>query len=224
MVATLPTRRPPRSSGIVGDAAGFTSGAIYSNFGSKQDLFLEVVACRNTRLLEDYRRMIDERPDGEAVALGDIAQVWAENELGDRDALLLTLEIRLAALRDPQVGARVGEFERRTDEAIARFVSGQLETSDGSLELPMATEQFAALVYAENQGIWQHVAICSSDHVGLFQAFLEILTRQIHAAEVDLPTSPLAAARIPEEGVADIPIGVFRPACSSLGADSLPTN
>lgn len=163
----------------IADAAGFTTGAIYSNFGNKQDLFLAVIARRNARLLEAYREKLDERPDGQVADLGDVAQVWTEHELGDRDALLLTLEVRLAALRDPQIRARVGAFERQTEETIARFVASQIGAIDG-LRLPMATEQFAALVYAANQGIVQHAAICTTDHKDLFEAFLQILTREIH--------------------------------------------
>ena len=162
----------------IADAAGFTTGAIYSNFGNKQELFLAVIARRNARLLDAYRQKLDERA-GPVADLGDVAQVWTEHELGDRDALMLTLEIRLAALRDPQVGARVGEFERQTEQTIAQFVGNQIEATD-ALQLPIAADQFAAPVYAANQGIVQHAAICTTDHKDLFRAFLEMLTREMH--------------------------------------------
>lgn len=162
----------------IADTAGFTTGAIYSNFGNKQELFFAVIARRNARLLEAYGQKLDES-SGPVADLGEVAKVWSEHELGDHDALLLTLEIRLAALRDPQVRTRVGEFERQTEETVAQFVATQIGATD-ELQLPMATDQFAALVYAANQGIVQHAAICTTDHKDLFQAFLEILTREIH--------------------------------------------
>jgi AcrR family transcriptional regulator len=162
----------------IAESAGFTTGAIYSNFGNKQELFLEVIARRNARLLEAYRQKLQERPGGQVADLGQVAQVWTEHELGDRDALLLTLEVRLAALRDPQIRARVADFEQQTEQTIAEFIGKEIEATDG-LRLPMAADQFAALVYAANQGIVQHAAICTTDHRDLFRAFLEILTSSL---------------------------------------------
>lgn len=167
----------------IADAAGFTTGAIYSNFGNKQELFLQVIERRNTRLLDDYRRMLETQAASGGHDLAAVASVWFEHELGDENALLLTLEVRLAALRDPEIKQRVAAFERHTEAMIAGFIAEQLRTANPPLALAMATEQFAALVYAANQGIWQHVAICNSDHEGLFQALLEVLTREIHQAE-----------------------------------------
>src|SRR5712692_5791331 len=62
----------------IADAAGLTTGAVYSNFGNKQELFLAVIARRNNRLLEAYRQKLDEHP-GQVVDLDDVAQVWTEH-------------------------------------------------------------------------------------------------------------------------------------------------
>ena len=159
----------------IAEAAGFTQGAIYSNFANKQELFLAVVERRNTRLLAAYLGAIRQRASDGSVDPAAITRVWTEHELNDAEALLLTLEIRLAALRDPTLRARLGEFERQTEQAIGSFITQQLQAVGA--KLPMPVEQFAALVYAGNQGIWQHVAICGADHSGLFQAFIDAITR-----------------------------------------------
>ena len=159
----------------IAEAAGFTQGAIYSNFANKQELFLAVVERRNARLLAAYLGAIREHASDGPVDPTAITRVWTEHELNDANALLLTLEIRLAALRDPALRARLGEVERQTEQAIARFIERQLQAVGATL--PMPAERFAALVYAGNQGIWQHVAICTSDHSDLFQLFIEAVTR-----------------------------------------------
>ena len=102
----------------IAEAAGFTQGAIYSNFANKQELFLAVVERRNTRLLAAYLGAIRQRASDGSVDPAAITRVWTEHELNDAEALLLTLEIRLAALRDPTLRARLGEFERQTEQGL----------------------------------------------------------------------------------------------------------
>jgi AcrR family transcriptional regulator len=159
----------------IAERAGFTTGAVYSNFGSKEELFLAVLEDRNQRLTEQYRKLL-EQPREQPFGLSDIAEVWTHHELADRDSLLLTLEFRLAALRDPQLGAKLATFERRTEETIAQFISERLRAIAGSHDPSVPIEDFAAVVYAANQGIWQHVAVCSADHSKLFETFLALLT------------------------------------------------
>lgn len=172
----------------IADSAGFTTGAIYSNFGSKEELFLAVLEDRNQRLTEQYRRIL-EQPREQPLGLSDVAEVWTHHELADRDSLLLTLEFRLAALRDPQIGAKLAAFERRTEETIAQFISERLGEVAGSHDPPVPIEDFAAVLYAANQGIWQHVAVCSADHSKLFETFLTLVTRGLtpSSAEADAP-------------------------------------
>jgi AcrR family transcriptional regulator len=159
----------------IAESAGFTTGAIYSNFGSKQELFLAVLERRNEKLTEAYREVL-EPPTGQSVALSDVADLWTHLELANRDALRLTLEYRLAALRDPAIQAPLAEFERRTEEAIARFIRDHLSHADVE-DLDVRVEDFAVVVHAASQGILQHVAVCSTDHAKLFETFLSLLTR-----------------------------------------------
>jgi AcrR family transcriptional regulator len=159
----------------IAEAAGFTTGAVYSNFGGKQDLFLAVLDRRNEGLTQAYRDLF-EHPSGATVPLSAVATFWTQHELADRDSLRLMLEFRLAALRDPEVAERLAEFERRTEESITRFVADRLSETAGSGEPPVPVEEFAVAVHAASQGIWQHIAVCSADHSKLFETFLQLLT------------------------------------------------
>lgn len=168
----------------IADRAGFTKGAIYSNFGDRESLFLAVLERRNRRLLDAYERLLREANEHPA-SLAEVARVWGEHELADRESLVLTLEIRLAALRNETVRRIVAEFERETEETVARFVAERL--ADANTELPVPVDEFAAIVYAANQGLWQHVTLCSGEHTGIFETFLRLLVGDLRASE--RPTS-----------------------------------
>lgn len=158
----------------IAQAAGFTKGAIYSNFGGRQKLFLAVLARRNQRLLDSYAELIESDASHHASA-ADVAKVWAVQELADQTSLILSLEFRLAALRDASVRELLAEFERETEQRIAQFVSARLVAAGEELAVPI--EDFATIVYAANQGIWQHAATCATEHPQLFEMFLETLMR-----------------------------------------------
>ena len=158
-------------------AAGFTTGAIYSNFGGKQDLFLAVLDERNARFTERYNAQVTEQPRHFLEELGDIATLWSEIELANDDALRLTLEYQLAALRDPKMRKKVANYERRTELAISEFVRARLDESAALVDLSIPVEDFAVIVRATTQGIRQHLAVCRSDHSNLFENFLALLSR-----------------------------------------------
>ncbi len=156
----------------IGEAAGFTKGAIYSNFGNRQQLFLAVMERHNQRLFDAYARLLDDAKEHRPGATA-IAKVWAEYELANRGMLTLALEFRLRALRDKEVAKAFAEFESRTEQLITRFVADRLADAHASIDIPV--EDFAAIVYAANQGLWQHAATCGTKHPRLFETFLELL-------------------------------------------------
>jgi len=161
----------------IATTAGFTTGAIYSNFGSKQDLFLAVLDERSARFTEHYNAQLAGPPKTSAPDLGEIATIWSEVELASDDGLRLTLEYQLAALRDPNMRTKVAKYERRTEEAIKEFVRARLDETAALQDVPIPLEDFAVIVRAATQGIRQHLAICASDHSSLFESFLTLLSR-----------------------------------------------
>jgi AcrR family transcriptional regulator len=159
----------------IADAAGFTKGAVYSNFGSKEDLFFAVLQRHFDRVLEAYAEEL-----GKVVDVGDVeparlAEVWKRTEVGDRQALMLLLELRLYALRNPDVADRVAEFERRCEEAIASFVTEQTAAAGSKAMVDPIT--LGVILYAANQGLAQHVAVCRTEHPHLFETFLELIVQ-----------------------------------------------
>jgi AcrR family transcriptional regulator len=107
----------------VAAAAGFTKGAVYSNFGSKDELFLALMeeeAARRVQVVEESLRTTSDLT-GALTAVG--------TELSRRDSTwqLLFLEFWQRAVRDPEV-RRAFVASRRTlrarvTEVVERFLT-----------------------------------------------------------------------------------------------------
>ena len=173
----------------IADAAGYTRGAIAFNFGTKEDLFLAVVERHNDALTEAYAKVL--AGQGRDTPLEDIAAVWQEMEAGDVETLLLMLELRLFALRNPAAREKIAAYERRTEETIGRFVAEQ--SAAAGVRHSIDPTEFGAILYAAGTGLQQHVAVCPNDHSRLFERFLELLVHS--ATDEGQPSSKRATTR-----------------------------
>ena len=111
------------STDQVAAAAGFTKGAVYSNFGSKDDLFLALMDAEATARVAAVEQALAGTTDlpGALAAVGD--------ELSRRDPAwqLLYLEFWQRAVRDP--GTRASfvasrrELRARVAQVVERFLA-----------------------------------------------------------------------------------------------------
>jgi AcrR family transcriptional regulator len=124
------------------EAAGYTRGAFYSNFESKEQLFLDLCARMAARQIAGVRAKIAELESegftggpGEALAL--VQEVLQESG-ADRAAVLLMGEIRIRALRDPSVATayRAQETEMRAE--VAQIIVDLARTKKITLRLSPA--------------------------------------------------------------------------------------
>ncbi|GAA2787445.1 hypothetical protein GCM10010470_22370 [Saccharopolyspora taberi] len=116
------------------DDAGFTRGAFYSNFASKEELFLALAERENRLRLELLRDRFDEvvaplgrtsgKPGRELTegVIADILALQPEN----RQWCLLESEFKLLAMRDPQVAPRFLENMRTFQRELAAMVDAAL--------------------------------------------------------------------------------------------------
>jgi AcrR family transcriptional regulator len=108
------------------DAAGFTRGAFYSNFASKDELFLALTE-RETRAQLTALEAAATTLDADAVTtrdgLRDAVRTVVASVMPDRAAKqswsVMALEFELLALRDPQVAARYAEQQRQLQAELA---------------------------------------------------------------------------------------------------------
>lgn len=158
----------------IAEAAGFTKGAIYSNFGSKEELFFAVADRRNREQLEEFRRALAGATADVATLLDRAAEALTAWQQQDRDWVLLETEVWLYAQRQPRARRRLVRHLRRTLESITAFVE-ETVTAAG-LHTAIPPRQLAALMWAASTGIAQlHAADPEGGYERLFGDLLGLL-------------------------------------------------
>ena len=114
--------------------AGYTRGAFYANFESKEDLFFALLEREVSSRIENARRELDkiQNPSEKLLALRD----YFVAKSCDRRWSLLSLEFKLFAIRHPEVKTRLAAMNRRfvaswvtALEEMVRGVGHELVTS-----------------------------------------------------------------------------------------------
>src|SRR5699024_7380321 len=104
---------------LICDRAGFTRGAFYSNFSSKEDLFLAVFDQQLSRRVEELRTTVADMLRDVAVddvdslreIIGRVSAAYLEPLVTDQTWYLMAVEFKAIALRDPDLFADVRESE-----------------------------------------------------------------------------------------------------------------
>jgi AcrR family transcriptional regulator len=110
----------------VAAAAGFTKGAVYSNFKSKEDLFLALLDDRIDQQLALVEQAHLAAP-GEAGGPASERWVGLTTQMlwGDRDWQLLSLEFVLYAARHEEARRKLAERERAMHRVLEPLVAGE---------------------------------------------------------------------------------------------------
>jgi AcrR family transcriptional regulator len=146
----------------IAEVAGYTRGAIYSNFDSKEELLFAVLDYSIDRQLEAVSGVMEGRgaddPVGDALAA---SAAWeAAAPLGSNWAAL-TLELRLSAIRNPAVRKRLAASERETSKKVALLI--EQETARRGAHLRISPRDFADISRAAIDGLSQLAAIDEDD-------------------------------------------------------------
>src|ERR671914_2229219 len=107
----------------VSEEAGFSTGALYSNFESKEELFLSLYEERIQRRRRELREAV-ERSGGSAPGLASAAENVGEVFRRGRDWFLLYFEVSLHAARNPAFARR---FEAVREEGLRELADGLAE-------------------------------------------------------------------------------------------------
>ena len=159
--------------------AGFTKGAVYSNFGSKPELFCAVFADRTAAVadLALSRTGIRSVSSGRR-SLADVARSLTEQVTASSPWPSLLTEFRVLALRDPEVGALYGRLRLRQCEQVAeelRSLADALELPD-SFDFPTA----ANLIYTVTGALaTEHAAAPEAIPAALVEASLTHLLESL---------------------------------------------
>jgi AcrR family transcriptional regulator len=134
------------STSEIAARAGFTKGALYSNFGGKDDLFLALVEQEATARVEQLA--VPSRPG--AVTLDDLVDGLLALTLGDRAGRVFA-EFRARAAQDEEVAARVAEVRARLGGSMAERLAA--EVSAAGLALAVPAQEAATLLVALVNGL-----------------------------------------------------------------------
>jgi AcrR family transcriptional regulator len=134
----------------IASAAGFSTGALYSNFDGKEDLFLVLMEREideHARELADAvrsRSSVAERAQGGA-------QRWMTMIEREPELLLLFMEFWAYGVRDPEVRPKVAARFAQTRGVLTRLIAEGMREFE--LELSIPAEQLAIAIDALADGI-----------------------------------------------------------------------
>ncbi len=134
----------------IASAAGFSTGALYSNFDGKEDLFLVLME----REIDEHAREIEDAVQAQASvaerAAGG-ARRWMTMIEREPELLLLFMEFWAYGVRDPQVRPKVAARFAQMRHVLTRLVADGAREFD--LELALPAEQLAVAIDALADGI-----------------------------------------------------------------------
>lgn len=120
----------------ISEAAGYSKGAFYSNFETKEAIFLELLARHMAGELTANDAMIAEAPTLEAL-IDRIADRYA-TDAEDQTWCLLSIEFALQAARSPEFARHYGALYERQYRGIAEVVSRLAALTGGAPVDPFA--------------------------------------------------------------------------------------
>jgi AcrR family transcriptional regulator len=134
----------------IASEAGFSTGALYSNFDGKEDLFLVLM---EREIAEHAREIVEAvRPsDSVAERAHGGARQWMTMIEREPEVLLLFMEFWAYGVRDAGVRPKVAERFAQMREVLTRLIADGVREFD--LELAIPAEQLAIAIDALADGI-----------------------------------------------------------------------
>jgi AcrR family transcriptional regulator len=155
--------------------AGFSTGALYSNFSGKEDLFLALLARNVERVSGQVAEAIAEQPTVEERARLAAAE-WMRFLDREPEQVMLFVEFWAYAVRDPEARRRFAEAYAGPRAATARLIDDSARALGMRPTFP--AEQLATAIDALADGLaLQRLVDPESVPDGLFGDVLALLLR-----------------------------------------------
>lgn len=134
---------------LIAEHAGYSKGAVYSNFESKQAMFLELLRQRMEDDIGWSRELLASSDDPAAIlsSLGDRLHEF-EQKL---DWCLISAEFQMEASRRPDIAAAYAELLRKNRKSLAGIISALFRKA--GTPLPMPAQEIAAMMMGMVQGL-----------------------------------------------------------------------
>jgi AcrR family transcriptional regulator len=155
----------------VADAAGYSKGAVYSNFRNKDELCLAVLDDIHTekaiKIAEAITgaNTIDERLSA--------FQKWAEENIGNVGWTALEVEFAISARRDDVVRKELADRDRMIRDLISALITAQAE--ELGIKLPMPADAAATALLSLGIGLGLQRAIDPTIQVTVLTDLIRML-------------------------------------------------
>ena len=123
------------------EAAGFTRGAFYSNFATKDDLCLAIMQRQRDEIVDSLSKAFETAPAGADTQWAfEVALPQFFLGIGPTDEFrIVVLEIWLRATRSPELRAKLNEFTDETRPRIETFLAQLAEQVGLSFRADIST-------------------------------------------------------------------------------------
>jgi AcrR family transcriptional regulator len=138
----------------VAEAAGFSKGAVYSNFANKDELFFELVSARIDERIEALRAVLAKRPGSKGVAAVARAAGKELGAIGEADPgwQMLFIEFWLRCARGDELRVLMAEKRRVMRSKIAESFEAEAAAAGGKLGKAEAMD-LATTILALSNGL-----------------------------------------------------------------------
>lgn len=170
----------PATVDDIAHTAGYTKGAIYKHFATKEELFLAVSDRYWRRYFDNFAEVMSAATQVGSRELDDIAARWGQLSR-DRGAVHAALghEFSLYLLRNPEARERVAAKRTEVVEALADFVVNGLDKLGATLLIEPLT--FAHVLIATSDSV---VLASELDDIDLYRPIVEM-----YLSAIKLPTT-----------------------------------
>lgn len=158
----------------IAEVAGYTRGAIYSHFGTKEELFLAVIERHINRFLDSFADVIESFEGLDTLDIDKLAQRWRDLTIAGPDSAALGYEFSLFLLRNPDAKERLTAQREEAVSSLANYITIHIDRLGGTLQMP--AETLARLLIASNEGI---TILGHIDGEDLFRPFLQMVLANV---------------------------------------------
>jgi len=148
---------------VIASMAGFTRGAFYRHFPSKEDLFLALLDHRSERQQSEWRQL--DSPEGSR----SVTRWYEMNLKRQRGFDAAVREFIAYASRRPDLLARLRQREAATLDTLAGFMPD---------DAGLSRRDLAAMVLAVGEGLADQLTLSNPRKAELFSAAMALITRR----------------------------------------------
>jgi AcrR family transcriptional regulator len=184
----------------IAEVAGFTRGAIYSNFGGKEEIFIALLDHLTEQQLTAFGHAMDSSTGSVQERSQAASAIWGHTQREQR-LPMLSLEMRLYAMRNPDFRRRLALAERRQQEQIATFIE-RIATQENRA-LTYDARDLAEILRAFSDGLSQLAAVDeerATYYESLAARFFNLIDEVIPEKASPTPTKGSQAARRAKSG------------------------